>query len=187
MEHSHPAATFTTVAAETLTYTCGRKKTGKHKTCTQGRALSTATAAAAEAAAEAGGLSTHSWTWQASLIAQPLDLKLRQLVGTVRAHHHVICIVSRQARAIHKYVRVQLHLVCVQVGVRRAPAVIPPRHGGGMGHVDAAATTATVRTGFGHSAGSGEASTYASAQPRAAGMPASAIWQDGVALSQGHA
>ena len=81
---------------------------------------------------------TYSRTGQASFSTQVSYLICRKLVGVGWAHNHVIGVVLSQAGPIDQNIGVQLHLVGIQIVVRRAPAVIVTGHSSIVTGVDTA-------------------------------------------------
>lgn len=81
---------------------------------------------------------TYSRTGQASFSTQAIYLICRKLVRVGWAHNHVIAVVLSQAGPIDQNIGVQLHLIGIQIVVRRAPAVVVTGHSSIVTGVDAA-------------------------------------------------
>ena len=83
---------------------------------------------------------TYIRTGQASFSTQASYLICRKLVGVGWAHNHVIGVILSQAGPIDQNIGVQLHLIGVQIVVRRAPAVVVTSHSSVVAGVYAAGT-----------------------------------------------
>ena len=81
---------------------------------------------------------TYIRTGQASFSTHAIYLICRKLVRVGWAHDHVIGVVLSQAGSIDQNIGVQLHLVGIQIVVRRAPAVVVTSHSSVVAGVDAA-------------------------------------------------
>lgn len=81
---------------------------------------------------------TYIRTGQASFSTQAIYLICRKLVRVGRAHNHVIGVVLSQAGPVDQNIGVQLHLVGIQIVVRRAPAVVVTGHSSIVSGVDTA-------------------------------------------------
>ncbi len=81
---------------------------------------------------------TYSRTGQASFSTQVSYLICRKLVRVGWAHNHVIGVILSQAGSIDQSIGVQLHLVGIQIVVRRAPAGVVTGHSSIVTGIDTA-------------------------------------------------